>query len=74
MIDRQEEAALMAAGLTQEEAGIVADLADVWTRFVKLDAQHEVNDAAEVCAAIHLIQDKMFARPALRAYWKAGGG
>lgn len=70
--ERENEIAVcMRAGLSEDEAVIVTDLASVWNRFIRL-VSHGIDqsgDMQEVRAAIHVIQDKIFARPALRAYW-----
>lgn len=51
--------------LTNDERGLVLDLADVWNAFLKLPVEHAM-DQQEFCSLIHRCQDMLLARPARR--------
>jgi hypothetical protein len=54
------------ADLTDAEQRVVLLLADAWNAFVLLPVEH-ADDINEFRATIHRAQEKMFARPAIRA-------
>jgi hypothetical protein len=67
-----EVEAAEACGLTPDEAECWALAARLATAFFRLEMLHSL-DGAEVATAIHVIQDKLLARPAYRRYLRATG-
>ncbi len=55
------------AGLTEDEADCLMLSADLANSFFSLPRLHP-SEVGEVAGAIHIIQDKLFARPAYRQY------
>ena len=51
--------------MTNEERGLVLDLADVWNAYFKLPVEHPM-DRDEFCTLIHRCQDMLLARPGRR--------
>lgn len=67
---------VMAAGLTQDEAECWKKAAAAAAAFFKLEPLHPM-DRGEVASAIHILQNKLLARPTYRKYLakaKAGAG
>lgn len=56
----------MPEGITTEEHNVVNLLAEAWNRFIDLPVQHS-DDVHEFRRIIHAAQEKVLARPALRA-------
>lgn len=56
----------MPEGITTEEHNVVNLLAEAWNRFIDLPVQHG-DDVHEFRRIIHADQEKVLARPALRA-------
>lgn len=55
------------AELTSDEANVVRLLADVWNTFMDLPVEHAM-DRDEFCRAVHVLQEKVLARPGRRAF------
>lgn len=53
--------------LTDDEAAVIAALAEAWNAFCALPVEHP-DDADEVRRAIHAAQAKVWARPTRRNY------
>ena len=62
--------AVLAAGMTEEEADCWAAAADVAGKFFALPDLHPMDDQ-EVANAVHVIQNKLLSRPTYRAYLAA---
>lgn len=54
------------ARVTEQEAKVVGLLAEAWNEFMKLPAEHPM-EQQEFCTAIHGCQDKILARGGRRA-------
>lgn len=57
----------MAEGMTEAEVAVIKALVDAWNAFVDLPVQH-ADDVHEFRRIIHAAQEKVFARPMVRAY------
>ena len=66
---KSDKECIMEAGLTEAEADCWAKTAEAAGLFFKLPQLHP-EDAAEVTVAIHVIQQKLLARPTYRKYLK----
>ena len=64
---KTDKQCIMEAGLTEEEADCWAKVADAAGSFFKLPTLHP-EDAKEVAAAIHVVQNKLLGRPTYRKY------
>ena len=64
---KSDKECIMEAGLTEAEADCWARTAEAAGKFFQLPVLH-AEDAREVAAAVHVIQQKLLARPTYRKY------
>ncbi|MEM8733473.1 MAG: hypothetical protein AAGG44_04590 [Planctomycetota bacterium] len=65
-----DRAAVLKAGMTEQEADCWRKIADAAGAFFQLPELHPM-DATEVASAVHIIQNKLLSRPTYRAYLAA---
>lgn len=63
----QDQEFVIAAGMTQDEADCWKKIAEAAAAFFKLPQLHAM-DSQEVASAIHIVQNKLLARPTYRKY------
>jgi len=63
----QDQEFVVAAGMTRDEADCWKKIAEAAGAFFKLPELHAM-DSQEVASAIHIVQNKLLARPTYRKY------